>query len=216
MAINQLQSDVQDELKWEPEVDARHIEVAAEDSAITLSGYVPSYYEKTRAVAAAERVYGVKAVADDLEVRLQATHAKEDSDIAASIAHVLEWNSTLSHENIQAKVSDGNVILSGEVTWNYERDAAERAIHHLLGVQSVVNRITVKPRVMPSKVEQQITKALARHAALDARQIHVSTRGTKAVLTGHVHSLDEDRVAKLAAWSAPGVTDVEDHLVIQL
>jgi osmotically-inducible protein OsmY len=215
MAINQLQSDVQDELKWEPEVDARHIEVAAEDSAITLSGYVPSYYEKTRAVAAAERVYGVKAVADDLEVRLQATHAKEDSDIAASIAHVLEWNSTLSHENIQAKVSDGNVILSGEVTWNYERDAAERAIHHLLGVQSVVNRITVKPRVMPSKVEQQITNALARHAALDARRIHVSTHGTKAVLTGHVHSLEEDRIAKGAAWSAPGVTDVEDHLVVQ-
>jgi osmotically-inducible protein OsmY len=215
MAINELQSDVQDELKWEPEVDARHIEVAAEDSAITLSGYVPSYYEKTRAVAAAERVYGVKAVADELEVRLHATHEKGDSDIAASIAHILEWNSTLSHENIQAKVSDGNVILAGEVTWNYERATAERVINHLLGVQSVVNRITVKPRVMPSKVEKQITNALARHAALNARQIHVSTHGTKAVLTGHVHSLEEDRIAKGAAWSAPGVTDVEDHLVVQ-
>jgi osmotically-inducible protein OsmY len=215
MAINQLQIDVQRELKWEPEVDARHIEVTTEDSAITLSGYVPSYYEKTRAVAAAERVYGVKAVADELEVRFHVTNVKNDSDIAASIAHVFEWNSTLSHENIKAHVSDGNVTLTGEVTWNYERNEAERMINRLLGVQSVVNRITVKPRVMASTVEKQITNALARHAALDARQIHVSRRGTKAILTGHVHSLEEARIAMGAAWSAPGVTDVEDHLVVQ-
>jgi len=190
MTINQLQSDVQEELKWEPEVDARHIVVTADESAITLSGYVPSYYEKTRAVAAAERVNGVKAVADELEVRFHATHVKSDSDIAASVAHVLEWNSTLSHENIKAKVSHGNVTLDGEVTWNYERNEAERVINHLLGVQSVVNLITVKPRVMASSVERQITNALARHAALDARQIHVSRRGTKAILTGHVHSIE--------------------------
>jgi osmotically-inducible protein OsmY len=215
MAVSQLQSDVQQELRWEPEVDARHIVVSSEDSAITLSGYVPSYYEKTRAVAAAERVYGVKAVADELEVRLNATHEKDDSDIAASIAHVLEWNSTLSQENIKAKVSGGNVTLTGEVAWKYEHDVAERLINHLLGVQSVVNRITVKPRVMASTVEKQITNALERHAALDARRIHVSTSGTKAVLTGHVHSLDEDRIARGAAWSAAGVTEVEDHLVVQ-
>jgi VCBS repeat-containing protein len=215
MTINQLQSDVQEELKWEPEVDARHIVVTADESAITLSGYVPSYYEKTRAVAAAERVNGVKAVADELEVRFHATHGKSDSDIAASVAHVLEWNSTLSHENIKAKVSHGNVTLDGEVTWNYERNEAERVINHLLGVQSVVNLITVKPRVMASSVERQITNALARHAALDARQIHVSRRGTKAILTGHVHSIEEARIARGAAWSAPGVTDVEDHLVVQ-
>ena len=215
MAINQLQTDVQQELKWEPGVDARHIEVTAEDSAITLSGYVSTYFAKTKAVAAAERVYGVKAVADELEVRLHAAHEKEDSDIAASVAHVLEWNSTLSRQNIKAKVSNGHVTLTGEVTWNYERDEATRAINHLIGVQSVVNRITVKPRVMASKVEKKITDALARHAALDARQIHVTTSGTKVVLTGHVHSLDEDRTAKVAAWSAPGVQHVEDHIVIQ-
>jgi VCBS repeat-containing protein len=215
MTINQLQSDVQEELKWEPEVDARHIVVTADESAITLSGYVPSYYEKTRAVAAAERVNGVKAVADELEVRVHATHVKNDSDIAVSIAHVFEWNSTLSHENIKATVSHGNVTLTGEVTWNYESDEAERVINHLLGVQSVVNRITVKPRVMATTVEKQITNALARHAALDARQIHVSRRGTKAILTGHVHSIEEARIARGAAWSAPGVTDVEDHLVVQ-
>jgi osmotically-inducible protein OsmY len=215
MTINQLQSDVQEELKWEPEVDARHIVVTADESAITLSGYVPSYYEKTRAVAAAERVNGVKAVADELEVRFHATHVKSDSDSAASVAHVLEWNSTLSQENIKAKVSGGNVTLAGEVAWKYEHDMAERLINQLLGVQSVVNRITVKPRVMASSVEKQITNALERHAALDARQIHVSTRGAKAVLTGHVHSLVEDRIAKGAAWSAPGVNEVEDHLVVQ-
>lgn len=215
MTINQIQTDVQQELKWEPGVDARHIVVTAEDSAITLAGYVPSYYEKTRAVAAAERVCGVKAVADELEVRLHAEHEKEDSVIAASVAHVLKWNSALSRQKIQAKVSNGHVTLTGEVTWNYERDEATRLITHLLGVQSVVNRITVKPRVIASKVEKQITNALARHAALDARRIHVTTNGTKAVLSGHVHSLDEVRIAKAAAWSAPGVTGVEDHLVVQ-
>jgi osmotically-inducible protein OsmY len=215
MASSHLQIDVEQELNWEPEVDARHITVFAENGAVTLSGYVPSYIEKTRAVAAAERVYGVKAVADDIEVRLDAAHVKEDSDIAASVAHVLEWNSGLAGENIQAKVSNGHVTLTGEVAWNYQREVAALAVHHLLGVQSVVNRVKVKPRVAATQVEKQITNALARRAALDARQIHVATRGTKAVLTGHVHSLDEDRIAKVAAWSAPGVTEVEDHLLVQ-
>lgn len=215
MATIQLQTDVQQELKWVPEVDARHIVVTTEDSAVTLSGYVPSYFEKTRAVAAAERVYGVKAVADELEVHLHNTHAKKDSDIAASVVHILEWNSTLASQHVQAKVSNGHVTLTGEVAWNYEREEAARAINHLLGVTSVVNRITVKPRIMASQVEKQITNALARHATLDARQIHVTTSGTKAVLTGHVHSLDEDRIAKVAAWSAPGVTAVDDRLLVQ-
>jgi osmotically-inducible protein OsmY len=215
MPMNQLQTDVQRELEWEPEIDARHIVVATKDSAVTLSGYVSSHFEKTRAVAAAERVCGVKAVADELEVRLSVEHEREDADIAASIAHILEWSLVLSRQNIQAKVSNGNVTLTGEVTWNYLRVEAERSVNHLLGVKSVVNRITIEPRVVAAKVEEEITHALARHAALDARQIHVTTRGTKAILTGNVHSLDEDRIAKGAAWSAPGVTDVEDHLIVQ-
>jgi osmotically-inducible protein OsmY len=215
MPVNQLQNDVQQELKWEPKVDARHLVVTADDGAVTLSGYVPSYFEKTRAVAATERVYGVKAVADEIEVRLHATHTRTDSDIAESIAHILRWNATLAGQRIQAKVSNGHVTLTGEVVWNYEREEAEHAVNRVLGVTSVVNRITVQPRVVAVQVESKITTALARHAALDARQIHVTTRGTKAVLTGHVHSLDEDRIAKGAAWSAPGITEVDDRLIVQ-
>jgi VCBS repeat-containing protein len=213
MTSSQLQLDVQAELKWDPKVDARQIAVTAHDGAVTLSGSVPTYFDRMRAVTAAEHVHGVKAVADELEVHIHQAHAKEDSDIADSVVHVLEWNSALSDQDIKAEVSSGRVILTGEVDWNYQRDEAERAVNNLLGVTSVTNRITVKPRVAAAKVEQQITNALARHAALDARLIHVTMSGTKAVLSGHVHSFDEARIAKNAAWSAPGITAVDDHLL---
>jgi len=209
-----LQQEVQEALKWEPELDPRHIGVSADDGAVTLSDYVPSYYEKTRAVTATERVYGVKAVADEIEVKLHATHERADSDIAGSIAHILQWNASLSGQHIQAKVSNGHVSLTGEVAWNYQHEEAERVIGRVLGVKSVGNRITVKPHVVAAGVEKQITNALARLAALDARQIHVTTSGTEATLRGHVHSLDERRVARNAAWSAAGITEVNDELLV--
>jgi osmotically-inducible protein OsmY len=213
MDTSQLQIDVQQELKWDPKVDARHIAVSALEGAVTLSGHVPTYFDKLRAVTAAQHVHGVKAVADELEVHLHQLHAKDDSDIAASIAQGIEWNAALANQDIRAKVSSGHVILTGAVDWNYQRDEAQRMVTHLLGVTSVSNRITVKPRVVASRVEKQITNALARHAALDARQIHVTMAGTKAVLSGHVHSFDEARIVKDAAWSAPGVSLVDDRLL---
>ena len=215
MRNNQMQLDVQQALKWDPAVDERNLEVTANDGAVTLSGYVPSYFAKTCAVSATERVYGVKAVADEIEVRLRHAHTRDDSDIAESVAHTLEWNSVLASQHIQAEVTDGHVTLTGEVAWKYERDEAGRAINRVLGVKSVVNLITVKPQVVAAEVEKQIARALTCHAALDARQIYVTTSGTKAILTGHVHSVDEDRIAKDAAWSAPGISEVDDHLVIQ-
>jgi VCBS repeat-containing protein len=213
MTSNQLQMDVQEELKWDPKVDARHIAVTAHDGAVTLTGSVPTYFDRMRAVTATEHVHGVKAIADELEVHIHQAHAKEDSDIADSVVHVLEWNSALSDQDIKATVSSGRVVLTGEVDWNYQRDEAERAVNNLLGVTSVTNRLTVKPRVAAAKVEKQITNALARHAALDARQIHVTMSGTRAVLSGHVHSFDEARIAKNAAWSASGISAVDDHLL---
>jgi osmotically-inducible protein OsmY len=215
MKNNQMQLDVQQALKWDPAVDERHVAVTANDGAVTLSGHVPSYFAKISAVSATERVYGVKAVADEIEVRLHNAHTRDDSDIAESVAHTLEWNTVLASQRIQAKVTDGHVTLTGEVAWKYERDEAGRAINRVLGVKSVVNLITVKPRAVAAQVEKQIARALTRHAALDARQIYVTTSGKKAILTGHVHSLDEDRIAKNAAWSAPGISEVDDHLVIQ-
>ncbi|MGO9964087.1 MAG: BON domain-containing protein [Acidimicrobiales bacterium] len=215
MTDNQLKSDVELELRWNPEVDARHILVSADDGAVTLTGYVPSYYEKTRAVSTAEQVYGVKVVADEVEVRLHAAHAKEDSEIARSVAHVLAWNTVLAGQQIKATVSNGHVNLTGEVEWEYVRQEASRATGCVLGVKSVANRIVVKPRVPAGEVEKHIRNALARNAAISARQVHVTTLGNKAVLTGHVHSLAEDRIARNAVWRAKGVAQVEDHLVIQ-
>jgi osmotically-inducible protein OsmY len=212
---NQLRSDVELELRWSPEVDARHILVTADHGAVTLSGYVPSYYEKTRAVSTAEHVYGVKAVADEIEVRLHARHAKEDSEIAKSVAHVLEWNTVLAGQQIKATVSNGHVTLTGEVDWDYVRQEASRATEYILGIKSVVNRIVVKPSETSSEVEERIRTALTRNAAINARQIHVTTLGNRAVLSGHVHSLAEDRIAKNAVWRAQGIAEVEDRLLIQ-
>jgi osmotically-inducible protein OsmY len=211
----QLQTAVQDELKWNPTVDDRHIAVTTDEGAVTLTGYVPSYFEKTRAVAAVERVYGAMAVADELEVRLHEAHTREDSDIAKSIAYVLECNSMLSSHYVKASVSNGHVKLTGDVDWNYQRQEAANAVYRLLGVRSVSNQIMVKPRVTSAQVEEQITTALARSSALDAKQIHVTTSGATAILSGHVHSLDESRTARNAAWLAEGIDDVEDRLVIQ-
>jgi osmotically-inducible protein OsmY len=215
MIDDQLQSNVQLELRWDPGLDASHIEVTVKDGAVTLSGHVPSYFQKRRAVSTAERVYGVKAVADEIEVHLHEAHAKQDSEIAKSVAHILEWNTVLTDQLIKATVSDGHVTLIGEVAWNYEREEAAHVVERVVGVKSVTNRVTVKPRVAASLVEKQITNALARNAALDARKIHVTTSGTKAVLTGRVHSLSEDRIARNAAWQAEGINEVEDHLVVQ-
>ena len=215
MTDNQLKSDVELELRWSPEVDARHIVVAAERGAVTLSGYVASYYEKTRAVSTAEQVYGVKAVADEIEVRLHASHAKEDSEIAKSLAHILAWNTVLAGQQIKATVSNGHVTLTGEVDWDYVRQEASRATEYVLGVKSVANRLVVKPRVPASEVEKHIRNVLTRNAAINARQVHVTTSGNKAVLTGHVHSLAEDRIAKNAVWQAKGIAEIEDRLLIQ-
>jgi osmotically-inducible protein OsmY len=215
MVGGQLQTNVQLQLRWDPGLDASHIAVTVNDGAVTLSGYVPSYFQKRRAVTTAERIYGVKAVADEIEVHLDEEHAKQDSEIAKSVAHILEWNTVLAAEPIKATVSDSHVTLEGEVAWNYEREEASLVVERVVGVKSVTNKLTVKPRVAASQVERQITNALARNAVLNARKIHVTTSGRKAVLTGHVHSLTEDRVAKDAAWRAEGINEVEDHLVVE-
>jgi osmotically-inducible protein OsmY len=216
MTDNQLKSDVELELRWSPEVDARNIVVAVEHGAVTLSGYVSSFYEKMRAVSTAEQVYGVSAVADEIEVRLHASHVKEDSEIAKSLAHILAWNTVLAGQQIKATVSNGHVTLTGEVDWDYVRQEASRATEYVLGVKSVANRTVVKPRVPASEVEKHIRSALTRNAAINARQVHVTTLGNKAVLTGHVHSLAEDRIARNAVWQAKGIGEIEDRLLIQL
>jgi osmotically-inducible protein OsmY len=210
-----LESSVRDALDWNPQLDVRHIAVSAEGGAITLSGYVPTLLAKVRAVNTAEGVFGVKAIADELEVRLEEPYEKGDSAIAESIARIFEANVDLAKCDLKAKVAHGHVTLTGIVDWNFEREEAQRAVARIVGVSLILNEISVKPRATAEKVHVQITNALTRHAVLEARQIHVATSGNKAVLSGHVHSLDEARVARTAAWYAPGITHVEDQIRIE-
>lgn len=209
-----VQDDVIAELSWDPEVDATAVGVTVKDGAVTLTGRVPSYWEKHAAATAAERVYGVRAVADELEVQLARGSVRDDSDIATSIAHVIDNNTSLPEGAIKARVNNGFVILEGEVEWAYQREAANQAIKHITGVRGVANLVSVKPRTTPGEVDDAISAAFARNASMDARSVRAVVRSGKVILYGHVHSLREQRVAERAAAAAPGVTSVESQMEI--
>jgi osmotically-inducible protein OsmY len=182
-----LQKAVIEELEWDPELDSAHIGVAAKDGAITLSGHVSTYAEKWAAVKAAERVAGVVAVADEIEVRLPSSSKREDTDIAESIARALRSHVSVP-DTVDAEVRDGFVTLRGDVDWSYQRDAAERVARTTVGVKGVSNLITVKPKVKPTQIEQRIGDAIKRMADLDANQITVTTTDGTVRLQGRVHS----------------------------
>jgi osmotically-inducible protein OsmY len=208
-----LQEAVRRELEWDPKVNAAHIGVIAKDGAVTLTGHVDSYTEKLAAVRAAERVYGVKAVADEIEVRLPGSNVRDDEDLAEAIAEAFRWNEFVP-DTVTAEVKNGIVTLRGTAEWEYQRSAAERAVRDLTGVRGVTNLITVEPKVKPSEIEQRILEAIQRSAALDARQIWVTTTNGNVRLHGHVHSLWEKKIAEEAAASAPGVQKVENDIVV--
>jgi osmotically-inducible protein OsmY len=210
-----LQEAVMRELEWDPKVVPEHIGVIARKNSVTLTGYVSSYTEKYAAVKAAERVYGVKAVADEIEVRLPNSAQRDDSDIAEAIATRIRW-STLIPDTVEAEVRNGVVTLRGTVKWHHQREAAKRAVRDVTGVRSVLNLITVTPEVKPADVEHRITEAIQRNATLDAQQIEVTTTNGTVRLTGHVRSLWEKRVAEEAARSAPGVREVDNELAVTL
>jgi osmotically-inducible protein OsmY len=209
-----IQDDVIDELSWDPEVDAATIGVAVRDGSVTLSGRVRTYWEKLAAVKAAERVYAVRAVADELEVDLARGSVRDDSDIAVSVAHVIDHNTSLPEGAIKARVSNGFVTLEGEVEWPYQREGAEKAIRHITGVRGVGNVIAVKARTTPAQIEDAISAAFTRNASIDAGSVRAEVRDGNVQLYGHVHSVHERRVAERAAAAAPGVTSVENHIDI--
>lgn len=211
---SEIRDDVINELQWDPQVTAPDaIAVAVQDGAVTLTGRVPSYAEKLAAARAAERVYGVKAVANDLEVRLSGG-PRDDSDIARAIAHVLEWNVQVPEGKVHARVQNGWVTLNGEVDYDYQRREIERMVRQVRGVTGVTDIITVKPPVSPEKVQAVIEDAFRREAEIDARHISVDVSDHTAKLYGHVHSIHEASAARAAAASAPGVATVESHLVV--
>jgi osmotically-inducible protein OsmY len=211
----QLRQDVLDELEFEPAVNAAHIGVAVHDGVVTLSGFVTSYAEKLAAESAVRRVKGVKAVAEEIEVRLPSDKKTSDDEIARRAADILKWRVGVPADRIGIIVEKGVVTLTGDVEWAFQRSDAEAAIHKLTGVVGVNNQIRVRSNVDAGAVREQIEKALRRSAEVDASRISIETSGGKVILRGKVHAWYERNIAEHAAWAAPGVNEVEDYIQIE-
>lgn len=210
----QMQQDVLAELKWEPAVNAAQIGVEVKDGVVTLAGHVSSYAEKWDAERAAQRVSGLKALAIEIDVTLPGSSKRNDSDIAHSAENVLQWMTYLPEDAVKVVAEKGWITLSGDVDWDYQKQAATGAVRHLMGVTGVSNQIVIKPKVSLSAVESEIEAALKRRAHIDAQKISVEIQGANVTLTGTVHSLAERNLACHSAWSTPGVQNVVDHLLI--
>src|SRR5712664_81564 len=212
----QIQSDVLVELKWDARVMPNEIGVLVKDGVVTLTGWVDSYTKKWAAEDATHRVRGVKAVANNIEVRLPSSSERTDADIAAAAVRALDWDASVPIDKIDVTVSKGWVTLKGEVEWQYQKQDAERAVGRLAGVKGVTNLIVVKPRLTPSELKNKIEQALVRSAELDAKRITVDVVGSKVTLKGTVRSWAEKQEAERQAWLAPGVTSVDNRITIEL
>jgi len=214
MTDKHLQDHVIAALKWEPSIDHSQVGVTVSQGVVALRGEVKTLTEKTAAERAALRVYGVKAVANDLVVHFAGSLDRSDTEIALAAVNALKWNSQIPPDKITPTVTNGWVTLNGELDWHYQREAAAKAVRDLLGVRGVSNDIGIRPRVSAGDVQSKIEAALKRSAEVDARRIHVGATDGMVVLTGNVRSWAERVEAERAAWAAPGVKHVEDRLSV--
>jgi osmotically-inducible protein OsmY len=212
---SELQRDVLNELKWEPSVDAAHIGVSVKGGVVTLTGHVTSYAEKWAAEEAAKRVYGVRAVANEIDVKIPSSSKRTDEDIAITAVNALKENAAVPDDKIKVTVSNGWVTLEGEVEWQFQKTAAETAVRYLSGVVGVTNLIRVKPQAKPDELKKRIEDAFKRTAALDANNIRIEVDGGKVTLRGKVRSWAERELAEREAWAAPGVWSVENLIEVE-
>ncbi len=211
----QIQQDVMDQLKWEPGLNAGEIDVIVKNGIVTLSGTVDTYSQKIAAEDAVKKIAGVKAIAEEIQVRISPSYRKPDAEIAEAVLFALKWNTSIPYDNIKVMVQDGVVSLEGEVEWDFQRIAAKNAIKYLAGVRWINNYIVIKPRLKPNEIKQKITAAFIRSASIDSEKISIQTEGGKVILKGMVRTLGERDDAENAAWSAPGVTSVVNDLVLE-
>ena len=209
-----LQHDVLAELEWEPSIDASKIGVTAKDGVVTLTGFVSSYAHKMTAERVTKRIFGVKALANDIEVKLLGIGKRNDSDIATAAVNALRWEASVPDDRIKVTVSHGWVTLEGDVDWQYQKEAAQRVVHNLIGVIGVTDSVKLKARAQPGDVKDKIEAAFKRSAEIDARRVFVEARDGKVILSGRVHSWTERDEAQQAAWAAPGVTAVENDITV--
>jgi len=214
MTDKELKQNVERALEWEPSIDVGDIGVAVDAGVVTLRGNVASYAEKLTAERVALAVYGVKGLANDLVVHLSNLFQRTDTEIAQAAVNALKWSAQVPKDRITVTVANGWLELQGTVDWQYQKDAAARAVRDLTGVKGVTNQISIKSRVKASDIKSEIEAAFRRSAEIDARRINVSTENGVVVLSGNVHSWAERRQAERAAWAAPGVTQVDDRIAI--
>ncbi|MCZ3380572.1 BON domain-containing protein [Rhizobium sp. AG207R] len=209
-----LRQNILDELEFEPKVDAAEIGVTARDGVITLTGHVGTYAEKDAAEKAARRVKGVRAIAQEIDVRILGPRRTDDDDIARRAVKILDWNISIPKQMVQIRVCKGVVTLTGNVEWQYQKNAAAAAVRDLAGVVGVSNLIEVVPGISADDVKKRIENALERDAELEAQAIQVDVSGGKVTLKGKVRTWSERRAAERAAWSAPGVYALDDQLTV--
>jgi osmotically-inducible protein OsmY len=211
----QLKKDVMAELEWDASINATHVGVAVKDGVVTLTGHLDTYAEKHAIERAVQRVRSVKGIAVEVDVKLDPSHQRSDSDIVAAAESAFKWHALVPSDRIQVMIEKGWVTLKGEVNWDYQRREAEKAVRSLTGVVGVSNAITLKTVAAPADVSKRIREALVRHAEDEAKLLEVTVKSDTVTLHGAVDSWSERAAASSAAWSAPGVTKVVNEIKIQ-